>query len=153
MATANSHQLPGVSVKKTQVARRFLNQEAHIMTKGIIIPSDVVDAGGTPTTKLRPGLVLVKVIAAGANQNKFVQVGHANAPAFAGGNITPGRAVILDDFVNMLDDDAVATERGAKGLVHGWVEDGQIVYGTATGSEITELRDAMPLVLFEADNL
>lgn len=153
MADATTHNLPGVSVKKTQAARRFLNHEAHIMTKGFIIPSDAVDSANTPTTTLRPGLVLVKVIAAGANQNKFVPVGHADAPAFAGGNITPGRAVVLMDFVVMLDGDAVAQERGAHGLTHGWVEDGQIIYGTATGTEITELRDAMPLVLFEADNL
>ena len=69
--------------------------------------------------------------------------------ALADGN----RAVILMDFVNMNDEDAVAQERGALGVVHGWVEDGQIIYGTATGSEILEIQAALPLVLFEADNL
>ncbi len=154
MADATSNALPEVSTVKTQAARRFLQQEAHIMTKGIVIPSDVVDVGNTgKTTTLRPGLVLVKVIAAGANQNKFVEVGHADAPAFGASNFTAGRAVILMDFVNMLDLEAVAQQRGAHGLTHGWVEDGQIIFVTVTASEITELKDAMPLVLFEADNL
>lgn len=153
MATASSQNRPGLSAVSQQVARRFLNHDAHTLEKGVVIDSASVDSANTPTTTLRPGLVLVKVIAVGATQNMFVPVGHADAPAFAGSNILDGGAVILTDFVKMLDDDGVATERGAKGIVHGWVEKGQIIYGTATGSEITELEDAMPLVLFEVDNL
>lgn len=154
MVEARSSQLPTVSVVKLQEARRFLNHEAHTMEKGVIIPGDAVDSGNAGKTNiLRPGLVLVKVIAVGANQNKFVPVGHANAPAFAGGDIPQGAAVINIHFINMHDEDGVDTDRGVNGLIHGWVEDGQIIYGTSTGSEITELRDAMPLVLFEVDNL
>jgi hypothetical protein len=139
--------LPSLGAKEEMAVRKFLLDDGHLMTKGIVIPSDVVDAGNTPTTTLRPGLVLIRVEAAGANQGKYVQSGHANAPAYAGSAIFD--AVILMNFVNMLGRDGVVEEKSNIGLRHGWVEDDQVIFVTATGSEQTELRDVMRLIFFE----
>ncbi len=70
-------QRPGISGPVEQEEDRLiLKQQAHTLERGIVIPSDVVDSGGTPTTKLRKGFVLVRVEAAGALQGQFVQFGH-----------------------------------------------------------------------------
>ena len=139
------NKLPGISTRRDMIARTFLLNDNHVMEKGVIIDDVTQDIGNTPVTQLRPGLALVRVEAAGVNQGKYVHATHADAPAAA--NIL--NAVILSVAVNMLDEDAVLVDKGAKGVIHGHVDQDQVIFGVGAGAVLDAIVAALNLVNFE----
>jgi hypothetical protein len=135
--------IPGMGPRVDGTSRTFL-AHSHYETRGIIIDADTEDDGNDPTTKLRAGLVLVKVVA-GPNVNKFVHSEHADAPADA--DIT--EAVILNGKdVNLLDKASEPEDKVATGVFHGLADEDKVFFGTAVGARIAAMKAAMPLVAF-----
>ena len=135
---------PGLTAKETQLTRDFITDNHWVLERGITIPANAVDSLNTPTTKLRPGLALVRA-EAGAAIGKFVPMGHADAPAAA----AMKEAVILSYFVNMLDSAGVAEDKHVAGVKAGFVEDAKILFDGGAGAEITEFKLVLNNVHFE----
>jgi len=70
---------PGLTAKEVQLTRDFITDNEFIRERGIIIPANALDSLNTPTTKLRPGLMLTRA-EAGAAIGKYVPLGHGDAP-------------------------------------------------------------------------
>lgn len=138
--------LPGMTPRVDQTSRKFLTENNHVVRRGIKIPSTAVDSGNTPTTKLRAGLALVRVEAAGANLGTYVPVGHADAPVAA----DIEAAVLLMEDINMLGPDGAAEAKTATGLIHGFVDSTKVIFGTVDVPTIDAIKTvALPLVQFE----
>lgn len=137
--------LPGLGPKVEQESRAFLKDTTHIVRRGVRLDEDTEDTANTPVTKLRAGLVVVRV-EAGANKNKYVSESHADAPLTA----SIVEAGILMQFINMKDRNDVLEDKTASVLIHGFVDNAQLLFGSADAARITALKDAMPLVKFEA---
>ena len=75
--------LPGYGPKVTQTSRDFFRSHDGVRKRGLHLHSGTVDAGSSPTTMLRGGLVLVRV-ETGTHKGKFVHPGHADAPIALG---------------------------------------------------------------------
>ncbi len=135
--------LPGLDAKEVQTSRKFLTDNNHIVRLGIRIEAATTDAANTPITKLRAGLVLTAL--GGGSAGKWGEFTHADSPG--AGLIT--ESVILMEDVNMLGKDSVAADQSATGLIHGFVKESEVDFDTAVAGEITELKDANPLVRFE----
>lgn len=137
--------LPGLTPLEQQTSRKFLTDNNHVVRIGVKLPSDVQDVGNSPVTKLRAGLALVRVEAAGANLGKYVHVTHADAPV--AGDIVS--AVLLMESINMLGKDGAVEAKVASGLVHGFVDEDQVIFGTADVPTIDAIKSvALPLVRF-----
>jgi len=137
--------LPGLSTRVDQTSRKFLTDNNHKSERGMSLPSSVQDVGNTPVTKLRAGLVLVRVEAAGANLGKYVHVTHADAPAA----VDIKSALLLMQDINMLGHDGAVEAKVASGLIHGFVDDTKLTYGTTDDQIKDSVRGALPLVMFE----
>src|SRR5579872_4270321 len=72
--------LPGQTPRVFQTQNNFLKSPDHYMTRGALVEATALDIGNTPTTKLRAGLVLVRV-ETGANAGQWVHLGHADDPS------------------------------------------------------------------------
>lgn len=138
--------LPGLGPEVTSTSRKFITNNSHLAERGIRIDDATQDIGNTPVTKLRGGLVLVRVEAAGANLGKYVHVTHADAPA--AGDIAA--AVILMQDINMFDRAGVVEDKVASGLIHGFVTEASVIFGTADVGIIDAVKEVLPLVQFEA---
>ena len=90
----------------------------HGVKVGATIASTASDGGGTPTTRLRKGLVLGKVTATG----KFKQYSNG---ASDGTEVAAG---ILDAETNLLDETGTARDSQATMLIHGYVSESKL-YG------------------------
>jgi len=88
----------------------------HGVKVAVTIDSTAADAGNTPTTTLRKGLVLGKVTATG-------KLKHYNNAASDG---TQTAAGILDDEVNLLDETGAARDSQATALIHGYVKESKL---------------------------
>lgn len=137
--------MPGLSDEILQESRQFLTENNHFRTRGIKIASASVDVGHTGKTHiLRPGLALVRV-EVGGNAGKYVPADHADAPDA----VDLEKAVILMQFVDMRkrSDPTTYEDQQASGLVHGFVDDAQIIY--VDGSYKDEIQGVLPMVEFE----
>ena len=90
---------------------------------GITIDKDAVDAGSTPTTTLRKGLVLGKITASG----KYAQYDDNASDG------TETAACILADEVNLLDEDGNVQDSHSVGVIHGVVDESKLVGIDANG--------------------
>lgn len=88
----------------------------HGIKVAVTLASSAADAGSTPTTTLRKGLILGKVTATG----KYKQ--YANG-ASDGTEVAAG---ILDDEVNLLDESGAARDSQATMLIHGFVSESKL---------------------------
>lgn len=138
--------LPGMGPTVDGESRTFLKNDTHFAELGIRIKSDTVDDtdGHTPTTKLRAGLVLVRVEAAGDHLGKYVEVGNASCPAEA----DIESAVILMGYVNMKGFDGEVEDKLASGLIHGFVDESKVIWGTADAGIIDAIKAVLPQVMF-----
>lgn len=147
MADQRGHDgLPGLTTKRSQQSRKVLVNEEHFMeSSSVTVDSAAVDAAGVPTTTLRPGLILTRVIA-GGNTGKYVPVDHADAPA-----ATFHEEVIINTrFINMFGVDGVTVEdKQTNGWIHGIVDNAQIIFSGAGAAEITEIKGLLPMVHFK----
>jgi hypothetical protein len=136
--------MPGLSPKLTMKTRKFLLNDKHVEYKnGVVIEKGTVDAGSSPTDLLRPGLILVRV-ETGANKGKFVQTSHADAPIAA----DVKDAVILANYVHTKGPDGTTADRAGLGVIHGMVDEGQIIYVTADATYKANIKAALKLVQF-----
>lgn len=139
-----ANRMPGLTDEVAQLSRQFLTDHNHLKKVGIRIEADSVDAGHSGKTYLlRPGLALVRV-ETGGNKGKYVPADHADAPA----NSDVEKAVILMGFVDMRkrSDPTDTEDQMGEGLIHGFVDDAQIIYVDAGYK--TEIQDALYLVEF-----
>jgi len=88
----------------------------HGIKVAVTIASTAADAGSTPTTTLRKGLVLGRVTATG--KMKQYSNGASDGTEVAAG--------ILDDEVNLLDDAGTARDSQATMLIHGFVSEAKL---------------------------
>ena len=137
--------LPGLSTLQTGKSRQFLFGLGGLVKRaGFVVHADTVDAGGTPTTELRPGMVLVR-IETGAHKGKFCQYGHAEAPASAA---AIKDAVILDHYLEMRDSTGTAVDKQGGGLIGGVVDESKIVFVSVASDVILAMKAALNLVRF-----
>lgn len=137
--------VPGISTKVTSEARVFLRDDEHVKETGVLIASATKDTANTPPEQLRAGLALVRVEAAGANQGKYVSIGHADAPVAA--NILHAR--LLSKFTDMRLQDSTLADKLARGVIHGLVNESQVIFNTADVPTIDAIKAALNLVDFE----
>jgi hypothetical protein len=137
--------LPGMGTKVTMKTRKVLINDKHVEYEaGVVIEKATVDAGSTPTTLLRPGMVLVRV-ESGANKGKYVQYGHADAPSSAG---AVKKSVVLGNYVSTKDQSGTTKDQSAIGNIHGRVDEAQVIYVSSDSSVKAALRAGCPLVEF-----
>ena len=138
---------PGITARESQATRNFMANHQWILERGFWIDSASVDAGNTPTTKLRAGLVLARAEAGGAI-GKYVPLDHADVPA--ANDIK--EAVLLSYFVNMFGPDGSTVEhKNVAGVVAGIVTDSQLLYSGADAATQLAIKAVLPLVHFETD--
>lgn len=141
---AGASGLPGMGTKVSPgTSREFLKEGQHFRTIGIRIDKDTEDADNSPVTKLRPGLVLVRV-EDGVNAGKFVHVDHTDAPAAE----DIKEACILYGDHDMLNPAGAVEDQQGAGVLHGIVEDAQILWGTDDALTIEAIKDILKLVHF-----
>lgn len=135
---------PGTTVRVTSQVRRFLEISEPVVKRGVSLDEASQDAANTPVTKLRPGLVVVKVVNGGANDGKYVPIGHADAPV-ANDIVSGGAgAVILSEFVNMLGEDGTVEDKWVQGYIACYPTEAQVIFGTADQATIDAIKAAMP---------
>lgn len=137
--------LPGMGPRLNQESRQFLADPLHKVEIGLRIDDVAKDLANTSTFKLRAGLVLIRVENGGANAGKYVHVGHADCPAAA----DVERAAILMQYVDMRDKNSDFEDKSASGLVHGFVIEDQVIFGTADATYIDAIKAALPQVMFQ----
>jgi len=141
--------LPGMGTRIDQVGGGFLKNPTHYLARSIRIHKDTQDLGNTPVTKLRTGLVLVRV-ESGANKNLYVHIGHADDP----GTGSRVKAVILETpIATMLDDTGAGTveNKAGRGVIHGQVDEAAVIFGTANAPDIDDVKGILDLIEFEAN--
>jgi len=112
----------GLGSKKTSDPSEYKLSD-HAIVIGVTIDSAARDSGNTPTTTLRKGLVLGKVTASG----KYKEYDDA---AIDG---TETAVCILDDEVKVVDEDGNAADAAATGLIHGYVDESDLIGIDANG--------------------
>jgi hypothetical protein len=90
---------------------------------GITIDKTARDAGNTPTTTLRKGLVIGKITATG----KYAQYNDA-----ANDGTQVARCILADE-VNLLDEEGTAQDGHSVGVIHGVVEEAKLIGLDANG--------------------
>lgn len=139
--------MPGMGSIDSTESRKFLTNNTHLVYRGAKIDADSVDAGHSgKTTTLRAGLVVVQVLT-GPNAGKYVPHGHADCPD--NGDIEA--AGILMDYTTMLDKDRNAADQPAHLLIHGFVKESAVIFGTGDAGFISAVKDLLPLVMWEQD--
>lgn len=137
--------LPGMGPRLDQESRKFLADPLHKVELGIRIDDVAKDLGNSGKTyKLRAGLVLIRVENGGANDGKYVHVGHADCPLAA----DVERAVILMQYVDMRDKEGNFEDKTATGLIHAFVEEDNVIFGTADANYIDAIKAALPQVMW-----
>jgi len=140
--------LPGQTQVADQKSYAFLKNADHKIERGVIIDDASRDVGNTGETyKLRPGLVLVRVEAAGANQGKYVPLDHTDAPIDA--NIL--QAGVLYHLVDMRDKTGASyADKGSSIITHGEVDEDQTWWSGANAARIAAAKAKMAGVWFVA---
>lgn len=109
--------LPGMGSPSESSENEFLwgNIESMRYESGVIV-STAADSGSTPTTTLRPGLLMGKVTASG----KWIQY---SPTATDGSDVAQG---ILRYGVNMLDTSGTAADKAGVFIIAGQVKNGSV---------------------------
>ena len=107
----------GLGTESEVTPRTFLLNEEHVILMGIVVVSTARDSGNSPTTTLRPGLVLGKITATG-------KYGQYDNSAADGSEVATG---VLYDQVKVIDADANATDAAAIMVIHGYVDESQLI--------------------------
>jgi hypothetical protein len=109
--------MPGMGSPSESTENEFLwgNRETAHFESGVIV-STATDSGATPTTVLRPGLLMGKVTSSG----KWKQYDPA---ATDGSEVAQG---ILRNGVNMLDTSGSAADKAGVFVVKGFVKNGSV---------------------------
>jgi hypothetical protein len=139
--------LPGLGPLEEQTSRKFLTDNNHIVRRGAKLDAatdDVENVG--KEHQVRAGMLVVQVLS-GVNAGKYVDVTHANAPA-AG---TIEEVGILMESVNMRNKAGDREDKACSVVIHGFVRESQLLFGTADVGLIDEMKAALPLIMFEAD--
>jgi hypothetical protein len=125
--------VPGIGALSTSVDRELLwggdHSQGQALWVGANISSTAADAGNTPTTDLRPGLILGEITATG-------ELAQFNGDASDGTEFVCG---ILDYEQRMIDFDGTAADREFRALIKGNVRATQLlIEGTAFTSHLNE---------------
>ena len=129
-----------------QESFKFLKDNTHNFRRGVRIEKDTEDTGHTGKVhKLRAGLVLVRV-EAGPNTGKYVHSAHADAPL----TVDIEAAVLLMEVIDMRNKEGDREDKLASGLIHGLVNESEVVFGTADAARIAKIKEVLPLVQFES---
>lgn len=145
MSSGGMEGLPKMGTRVDQTFNAFLKHPTHYFSRSIKIHKDTQDVGSTPVTKLRAGLVLVRV-EAGANKNLYVHIGHADDPG-TGNRV---KAVILEHPIpTMLDEALVVENKGGRGVVHGFVDQSKVIFGTANVPDVDDIIGILNKVEFD----
>lgn len=137
--------LPGMGPKRELETVAFLLDNNHLMRRGIRIhkdTDDIVNVG--KEFKLTAGLALVRV-EVGANKDRYVDAGHADAPVAA----SVVEAVLLMESLSLHDADGVREDKAASGVIHGRVDETKVRFGTGDPTYINAIKAALKLVEFE----
>jgi hypothetical protein len=139
-------QLPGVSDPVEQTQSNYLySDRAHSSFDGVRIHKDTDDEGNVGFEhKLRPGLVLVKVINGGANDGMYVDLDHADAPV----NNDVTDVVILDEWVDLKDKNGDRQNCQGNCLVHGQVKNSELEYNSADATRQGVAQGKAKLIRF-----
>jgi len=120
---------PGIETKSV-TPRTFLLDGDHVIVVPVTIASTARDnyeedgsTAHTPTTTLRPGLVLGKITASG----KYAQYDDGAADG------TETAVGILKEEVNLLDANAAAQDTPGLMVIHGYVDESQLFGIDANG--------------------
>lgn len=130
--------LPGMNTPVTSTEVAFLwGPNTWYLVKGVVLTSGAVDAGNTPTTDLRPGLVLGKVASSG-------EYTAYSATATNGSQIAEG---ILASGIRMLDPlSGSASDKLGQMVVGGAVRGGQL-----TGLDSVARSQMRGRIIFDDD--
>jgi len=137
--------LPGLGPVQQMETVKFLRDNNHIVRRGVIVHKDTDDFSRPPGSehKLKGGLVVVRV-EAGVNKNLYVDPLHPDAPLVA----DVKEAGILMESFSMHGPDGVRVNKSATVLIHGFVDELSLVFGTAVPAYIDALKAALHLVEF-----
>jgi len=108
--------IAGVAAEQTVTPSEFLLDD-HVIEKGITVDNSARDSGNTPTTTLRPGLVMGKITASG----KYAQYDDIAADG------TEDAVGILKDQVKVVDSDGNASDAAAVIVIHGRVDESALI--------------------------
>lgn len=130
---------PGQTTPIEQQVRIFQRDGGKFeRVEGVVVDAASVDAGNTGnTTKLRPGLVLLKTVG-----GKYVPADHGSAPVVGAVTLVG----ILHHWLDMRDKSLTAVDKPAAVLIAGFVTDSQIIY--VDGSYKATVQAALKLVDF-----
>ena len=106
----------GVSPETSDTPSSFLKSD-HAIEVGITIANAARDSGNTPTTTLRPGLLLGRLNASG----KFKEYNNSK------GDGTEAAVCILRHEVKVVDSDGNACDAQAVGVIHGYVDASKLI--------------------------
>ena len=106
----------GVSPETSDTPSSFLKSD-HTIEVPITISSAARDSGNTPTTTLRPGLVLGRLNSSG----KFKEYNNSR------GDGTETAVCILRHQVKVVDSDGNACDAQAVGVIHGYVDASKLI--------------------------
>lgn len=139
---------PGLGPLQEQSSRKFLTNNNHIVRRGAFLDKATQDVENTSKeTYVRGGLVVVQVLS-GPNAGKYVNVDHADAPD--AGDVEA--AGIVMESVHMVDKTFTAVEdKQVSLLIHGFVRESLVLFGTADAGYITAIKEVLPLIQWEAD--
>lgn len=138
------------SARYDQPTDDWLLEKGGGFTKTVTLLSTTVDAGNTGerTTKLRSGLVLGKITATGANQNKYAACDEDSSD---GSEAAKG---ILLHKVDMLDEDGQAGDRLGTMLFGPAYVDPAKCYVSTSGDGATTLdQDSTSLTALRGDGM
>tara|TARA_R110000803_G_scaffold210718_2_gene283387 strand:- start:14800 stop:15612 length:813 start_codon:yes stop_codon:yes gene_type:complete len=117
MSASGGWGTPGLGAVASDTPKEILWSGTGCLYKSVVIDSATADAGNTPTTLLRAGLILGKVTSTG-------QYSDYDADAIDGTQIAE---VILAEEINTLDHDANAVDRVFQVVTGGAAKAGQLL--------------------------
>ncbi len=110
--------VPGITAAVLTTEKHiWFGKDEQQLRQSAELKSTTVDAGNTPTTQLRPGLILGVITATGLYEEY-------DPDATDGTEVA--RAVLVDP-VNMLDGSGTAVARHVSVLIHGFLKAGQLL--------------------------
>ena len=119
----------GVNPERIASGREYALNREHFITKTVILDSVAIDAGSSPTSTLRKGLILAKVTSSG----RFAQ--YDNAVTGDGQETARG---VLDEEKDMLDENGVSNHQVADMMIFGYVDNNALIGIDANGrTELT----------------
>lgn len=133
----NDHRpAPGKSPAVTDTPTAFLKDVDHVIQQRVTISSAARDSGNTPTTTLRPGLIMGMVTATG----KFKEYDNSDSDG------TETAIGILKHQVKLLDSDGNACDGIAPIVIGGYVDESEL-HGLNAAAKV----DLADRIIFDGD--